>query len=378
MGHVRTLEAVPRVVVVGGHGFFGKWIVQDLLASTAAHVVVAGRRPERRADWDELRLTLARVDQHDTTRIGNLVEGAACVIHAAGPYQGLEPSVLRACLRAGVPYLDLADDREFVRRAERIVASEAARAVVVLGMSFVPGLCAALADSVRGEFRSVERIRCVARPGSRGSRGPATLRSLLSYAGREFALPKGDREERVWGWSDPRRVEFPASIGSTVAYLAVPVADFDLFPRWFGCREVEFRACSDQAWLDQALWLGAWMQRHCPFPLLLALARPMASVVRIAGLLGTHAGAGMVEVEGGGRIVRAAVVASEHGERLPALPASIAAGELLAGSLAGRSGLVATIDALPWATLLRELEARGITSWLNLGVGWQKRDLTAL
>lgn len=375
MERTRAFDGVPKVVVVGGHGFFGKWIVQDLLASTVAHVVVVGRRPERRPEWNAARVSLAQVDQHDIARMERLLEGVACVIHAAGPYQGLEPSVLRACLAAGVPYIDLADDREFVQRAERVVAGATARSVVVLGLSFVPGLCAALVDSVRHHLASIERIRCVARPGSRGSRGPATLRSLLGYAGRSFELPSGDR---VWGWSAPRRVDFPASMGSSPAYLAIPVADFDLFPRWFGCREVEFRACSDQAWLDRALWLGAWLQRRCPVPLLLPLARPMASLVRIAGVCGTDGGAGVVELEGSGRSVRAAVVADEHGERLPALPASIAAAELLAGRLAGRSGLVATIDAVPWATLLRELETRGISPWLDLGSGWSKRALPAL
>lgn len=375
MASTQPLAAAPTVVVIGGHGFFGKWIVDDLLASTAARVVVAGRRPERRAGWGEPRVTLATLDQHDAVRMGELFGGVACVIHAAGPYQRLEPSVLRACLAAGVPYIDLADDRDFVQRAERLVASAQARSVVVLGMSFVPGLCASLVDSVRHHLASIERIRCVARPGSRGSRGPATLRSLLGCAGRSFQLPSGNR---AWGWSAPRRVDFPASIGSSSTYLAVPVADFDLFPRWFGCREVEFRACSDQAWLDRALWLGAWIQRHCPVPLLLPLARPMASLVRIAGVFGTDAGAGVVELEGAERSVRAAVVADEHGERLPALPASIAAAELLSGRLAGRSGLVATIDAVPWATMLHELDSRGISSWMDLGEGWSKRELPAL
>jgi NAD(P)-dependent dehydrogenase (short-subunit alcohol dehydrogenase family) len=362
----------PTVVVIGGHGYFGKLVVDDLLSATGARVVVAGRTPRHRDGWDRSRVELATLDQHNETALRRLLATAQCTIHAAGPYQELEPTVLRACLAARVPYIDLADDREFVRRAEREVAARKDAPPVALGMSFVPGLCAALVAIARREMPAPLRVRCVARPGTRGSRGLATLQSLLSHAGRRFELPRGGREVNVFGWSEPRRIEFPPPAGPHAAYLAIPVADFDLFPRWFGCRDVEFRAASDQPWLDRALWLGAALQRCLPARVLPSLARPMASLVKLAGAFGTDAGSGLVEVEDSTRVVRVGVVAPSAGERLPALPASIAAAELLRGRGLNRSGLIPACEAIPPSTLLRELERRGITTWIDSGAGWNR------
>lgn len=165
-------------------------------------------------------------------------------------------------------------------------------------------------------------------------------------------------------------VPFPPPIGRRKAYLAIPVADFDLFPRWFGCPEVEFRACSDLAALDRALWIAAGLQRWIPMHALRASAGHLAWLVRLAGHFGSDAGAGMVELGDGTRTVRAAVVAPRHGERLPALPAALTVAEILAGHLSDVSGLVPALRALPPDTLLRELRRRGITTWLDRGEGW--------
>jgi hypothetical protein len=354
----------------GGHGFFGRLVVDDLLAATDFDVVVTGRAPRFLQSWDAERVTLATIDQHDHAAVRRALDGRAAFVHTAGPYQGLPPSVLRGALDAGVTYIDLADDRAFVQRAEALVASARSSSPVVLGMSFVPGLCALLVARVRGELGALERIRCVATPGSKGSRGHATLASLLSHAGRRFDVPRGGRPASVWGWSAPERVDFQPPIGQRTAYLAIPVADFDLFPRWFGCREVEFRACSDQPRLDRALWLAAGVQRAVAVPFLRYGGKSFARFVRVAGRFGTDAGAGLVELSSRTQQLRIAVGAHERAERLPALPAALAVAELLTGARARPTGLVAPHELVQPAAFIAALATRGITTWVDRGAGW--------
>lgn len=363
----------PAVVVIGGHGYFGRLVVDDLLAYTQAHIVVAGRKPHLREGWNPGRISVVTVDQHDKAGLRPVLDGATAVVHAAGPYQRLEPTVLAVALKLGIPYIDLADDREFVQKAENLVTTQPSPVpTVLLGMSFVPGLCAMLVESVRGEMNRIDRVRCIAAPGSRGSRGKATLDSLLSYAGREFDVPRGATSERVCGWSRPIGVEFPPPIGKRTVYIAIPVADFDMFPRWFGCRDVEFRAGSDQRFLNRALWIAAGVQRIMPFDVLRRSGGPMSDFVRVLGRTGTDAAGGMVEVSNAHRTIRVSVTAAERGERLPALPAAIACAELLAGRLPHNVGLVGANRAIATALLVEELARRGVSVAADRGGGWER------
>ncbi|TAJ15046.1 MAG: NAD-dependent epimerase/dehydratase family protein [Planctomycetota bacterium] len=362
-----------RVVVVGGHGFFGRLVVDGLLASTRASIAVVSRRRHALDGWDAQRVEHVQADQHDPRALRRILAGAAVVVHAAGPYQGLAPSVLAAALEARVAYVDLADDRSFVRRAEQLVADRrGACPPVLLGMSYVPALCAWMVELARGELAALERIRCVASPGSRGSRGRATLESLLSSAGRAFDVPRRHGAERVHGWSRPVRCEYPAPFGARTAYLAIPVADFDLFPRWFGCADVEFRAGSDLPLLDRGLWIVAGAQRWIRVLPLVRCANAMARIVGLAGRIGSDAGAGMVELADARHVRRVAVVARTGGQRLPALPAAFATAALLEGRLRDAAGLVAANQVLTTEQFVHAMRTRGIAVWLDRGDGWRE------
>ena len=63
------------------------------------------------------------------------------VIVAAGPFQGMPLTVLRACIAERVPYVDVADDRDFVRRAYALVETHAPPhgMLALIGCSVVPG-----------------------------------------------------------------------------------------------------------------------------------------------------------------------------------------------------------------------------------------------
>src|SRR5262249_44723564 len=139
--------AGARVLVLGGHGHFGRLVVADLLALDA-ELVVAGRRSPRANPWPG-RVRLAIVDQDEPASVRAALAGCAVAVHCAGPYQGLHCGVLAACIERGVPYVDLADARDFHARAAALrAAAEERRVPVLCGMSFLPRLAALLAAGV--------------------------------------------------------------------------------------------------------------------------------------------------------------------------------------------------------------------------------------
>ena len=366
----------PTVVVYGGTGFFGKLTVDDLLVRTTARIVIAGRSKPRTAPVSP-RVTFIASDLNDPVSVQFALSGAAVVVNCAGPYQSQGPTLMHEAIASRVHYIDLAEDRTFVREAQRSHEAASIAGVTLLsGLSVVPGLAALLAESIRDEFDDALSIRTFVAPGTRGSRGLATVRSLLGGVGRPLHLLRAGRETIVRGWSEPEWVEFPPPIGWRLEYLAIENADRDVLAREFGARRVEFKAGSEFPWLNRALAIVSRCRALTGFPPLDRWANLMRVCLKWLGRFGTDAGGVLVEVVGtkGGQTVtrQIAVVADQQGERIPSLLAAIAVGALLRGELTAR-GAVPLSSWLATPQLFHELRCRGLHLWSKsaLDASWQ-------
>jgi len=370
----KQAAAASTVVVYGGGGFFGRLVVDDLLAKTGACIVVAGRRSPKEQHVSP-RVTFVRSDLNDLASARATLAGASVVVHCAGPFQSQAPTLVQAAIESGVHYLDLAEDAEFVQRTQAF-DEEARRAGVALlsGMSVVPGLTALFAQSL--QFERVDSIRTFVAPGTRGSRGSATVRSLLGGAGRPLRLLRNGRQMIACGWSEPEWIEFPPPLGRRLQYLAIETADRDVLSREFDARGIEFKAGSEFAWLNRSLAAVARLRARTGFPRLEHWANPVRKCLKVLGRFGTSAGGVLVEVTGKrkGEAVteQIALVAERYGERIPSLLAAIATGALLRGELTAR-GAVPLSTCLGIEHLFEELHTRGLRFWLRRdhGANWQ-------
>ena len=349
--------------VYGGYGFFGRHVVDDLLAFTDCRILAVGRRPPPVSPWASRRVELVTSDQHDARSVATVLEKCAVVLHCAGPYQGLSCDLLRSALSLRIPYVDLADARDFRQRVESLVRDSTPEVPILTGMSFVPGLAAVLVALVQDRFDRIDSIRSFAAPGTHSSRGSATFLSLLSGAGRRLSVPRRGGSVRCEGWSEPERVDLPPPLGRRTTYLAIEVADFDLFPQWFGAGSVEFKAGSEFAWLNRLLFWSARLRATIGTPHLERISPLVGSAIKLMGRFGTDAGAGMVEVTGNkaGRstIVRIALVARDRDPRIPAVPAAIAAQGILTSRVKGK-GLIPLHRAFDLYWFITELRRRGL------------------
>lgn len=361
----KQTPAERRIVVVyGGSGFFGRLIVADLLENTDAQIVIASRR----AATDKVvrqRVTFVRSDFSDLASVRATLTGASVVIHCAGPFQFQTPTLVRAAISSSVHYLDLAEDAEFVRQT-RAFDEEARDAGVALlsGMSVVPGLAALLSRTLN--FERHDSIRTFVAPGTRGSRGAATIRSLLSGAGRPLRVLRDGREIMTRGWSEPEWMEFPPPIGWRLQYLAIETADRDVLSCELAARSAEFKAGSEFAWLNRSLAVVAQLRACTGHPSMEHWADPMRKCLKLLGHFGTSAGGVLVEVTGLQKTVNVkqqiAVVTEHNGERIPALPAAIATAALLRGELIDR-GATPLSSCLTTERLFNEFTKRGLRFW---------------
>ncbi len=107
-----------NVLVLGGHGNFGRRICRALSGDTNLRLIVAARNGQRaRALARALGggATGVALDYNAPDFVQRLSAlDTAVVIHTAGPYQGQDWRVPMAAARAGAHYIDLADGRQWV------------------------------------------------------------------------------------------------------------------------------------------------------------------------------------------------------------------------------------------------------------------------
>ena len=158
--------AAPKVLILGGTGRIGSAVASHLLHQSPIDVVLAGRSSERGAaavrevlgERPASSVSFLPLDWRDEAALRAAMEGAAAVVHTAGPYAGERPDVLRAAIAAKVPvYVDLSDPLEYLDAA-KAVGREAA------------GACETLALCAGGAFPGLSNVlamECAARLGAR-------------------------------------------------------------------------------------------------------------------------------------------------------------------------------------------------------------------
>ncbi|MES1971512.1 MAG: DUF4166 domain-containing protein [Pseudomonadota bacterium] len=336
---------MSRILILGGYGGFGARLARRL-AGQGHRILVAGRSAAKaRAFCAGLDGAEPVVADRDGALAPVLVEHRPdLLIDAAGPFQRSGFHVPRACIRAGVAYLDLADARDFVTGIAALdAAARAAGTVVIAGASSVPALSGAVARRLAAGLDRVAQVDLAISASNRATAGPSVAAAILSYVGQPVRLWRHRRWTQGRGWQALRRERFavagaPALHGRWVALADVP--DLDLLPAMLpGRPAVTFRAGTEIALQTLGLWLLSWPIRWFGLgsaarlaPLLLPLqrlTRPLTSdrsamSVRLAG----ETKAGLVE--------RCWTLIADRGDgpEIPTLAAALLAAEILAGRVA--------------------------------------------
>lgn len=324
--------ASAKVLVIGGTGYFGRLIADDLRRYANCELVIGNRRVTNL--WSPASLEAA-------------LSGVSVAICAAGPFQRLPVTLAELCLRLGLHYIDISDDRSFVLKVRSLVTQSADNLPAICsGWSTVSALSGVLARIAAAGIGRIDSIHIQMAPGNRGARNAATIESLLHSVGKQFTIFRDGSWQTVQGWSCPRTFSFPMPVGRRVGYF-VDVPDHELFPDLFGARTVEFRTGSEFRFLNTAVsWLGGW-------------AHHAGAIERLAALFsafGHDWGAVGVEVTGSASR-RASVVARRDGPRIAAMPVSVMTNLLLSG--ANYHGLVSHAHWLTREQLEVECEKRG-------------------
>ena len=291
---------IHRVLVLGGYGNFGQPICRALAQDARIELLVGGRHA---GAADAFAATLGArglsIDAGAADLAARLTAlDVATLIHTAGPFQGQDYTVAKACIAAGCNYLDLADGRDFVAGIGALDESARAAGVLVAsGASSVPALSAAVVDHFLPEFAELHEIRHSIASGAR-TPGLATLRAVFGYCGKPFARLENGVWTTAYGWLDLQRQSYAAPVGAR--WLgSCDVPDLTLFPlRFRDVKSVVFHAGAGNPVAHLATWALAGCVRRGWLRSLLPLASPLWRLSRWLEPLGTRSSAMRVKLTG--------------------------------------------------------------------------------
>jgi hypothetical protein len=349
-----------RAIVFGGYGVFGSQVARAL-SQWGVPLAIAGRDHVRaevlaRQLGGDCTALVADVTQLDSCRgvlAGSGTAGTVAV-NCAGPFQRLGPALLEACLDAGCPYVDIADDRAYaagVRAQDQRWRERGLTAVY--GCSSLPGIAGALALVARdGIVSAVRRARVTLVIGNRNPKGEAAIRSLLAGLGQPIQAPQG----LLRGFRDREVVSLPAPFGRR-AVFNFESPDYDLLAPLLSTGAVSVKVAFEMRLATYGIALLA----ASPIGLGTRLAPVLGLVGRVLGRHGYSGGAVMTELFLADGLVQSACLYGENdGQRMAALPAALVALELCAGEVPA-TGTMTAYEFLGARRLLEMLVDAGFT-----------------
>ncbi|AVP98425.1 saccharopine dehydrogenase [Ahniella affigens] len=367
-------QAAPtRILILGASGLFGALLARGLAAEPGFDILLAARRikPLQRlaaaiSVHPESTLDVLQLDVADAALVTKLHQHRVqMLIHCAGPFQEQDYSVARACLAAGVHYVDLADARAFVAGISDLDAdAKNAGCVVLSGASTVPALSGAVVGALAADLREVREIDVAIAPGNRTERGLATIAAILSYTGKPMPCWRDGRMATTRGWFGLHRRAFATPLGKRWQ-SDVDLPDLAFLPSQFPTLQtLRLTAGLELSLLHVGLWLLAGLARWR----LLPLAR-MASLLKWCSdwliPLGSDCGGMQVCMSGidqqGNACLRQFDLVAEHGlgPNVPTLAARILAKQLRDGRMP-EPGARAADRVLAYAEFEAEARAIGI------------------
>lgn len=332
---------MKRILVIGGYGGFGARLSRRLVAA-GHHVLVAGRSAERAAAFCAGLADAEPVVADRARGIGLVMARLRpdLVVDAAGPFQSGGHIVPEACVAMRIPYLDLADARDFVTGIGALdAAARQAGVPVIAGASSVPALSGAVARHLAAGLARVDQVEVAISASNRSSAGVSVAKAILSYVGRPIRLWRGRRWARGFGWQEMRRADFTLADGHGIARRLLALAevpDLDLMPAALpGRPAVTFRAGTELAFQMIALWLASWPVRWGWARSLTAGAAWLLPLYRMTLGLGGARSAMRVVLKGDGVERRWTLVADRgDGLEVPTMAAALLAGRILDGKVA--------------------------------------------
>ena len=232
-----------RIVVLGAAGAMAAVVVRDLLEfAPDVSITVADLRPL--PDPKDRRVRTATVDVRDEEATARMLDGHDAVANCVTYYFNVP--VMRAALRARVPYTDLGGLYHGTLKQLALDAEfREAGVPALLGMGSTPGITNVMAGALARRFDAVDaihvRVGCLDRTASGPLPVPYALDTVIDEFSLEPMVFRGGRAEAVPPGSGEETIRFPEPVGEARAFYTLH-SEVAMFPHSFpGLSDASFK-----------------------------------------------------------------------------------------------------------------------------------------
>lgn len=206
-----------KIVVLGGCGDMGSFVVRDIMAHSDAEVVIADYRLDAAKKLAEELGPRASARFVDATKEDSLVEvmrGADAAVGCIGPFYKFAAPMTRAAVKAGVNYVDICDDYGPIPEVLGLDA-EARRVGVtaITGLGWTPGITNLMARDGASRLDEVDAIHVAWAGGAADSQGLAVIKHVFYAVTGEVPTYMDGDWKNIPASSGAEVVEFPAPLG---------------------------------------------------------------------------------------------------------------------------------------------------------------------
>jgi hypothetical protein len=235
-----------RIVVIGAAGEMARVGVERFCAHNEEcrlelYDLDRGKLEDLAAKLPPDRATVSVLDLFDPEALRRAIAGASLVVLGAGPYMRTAPPVVRACIEAGVDYLDFDDDIESTQDALALDGAARAAGIACLkGCGASPGMSNVLAVDAARQLDHVETIDVCWVSGDEGPRpwGAAVLEHLLHIGAGDCLTWRDGRHVTVEGFVANDVFPFGGAIGDYRLYETAHPEALTLPRRFPGARSI--------------------------------------------------------------------------------------------------------------------------------------------
>ena len=301
---VKTL----KILILGGYGVFGGRLAELLSDAHELKLVICGRDLSRAEAFcksynGSAQVLPLRLDRRNVAE-GLRDQSPDLVVDASGPFQdyGTERyGVIKACIAAGVDYLDFADAADFVFGVTQFDAHARTAGVFVLsGVSSFPVLTAAVLREMAKKMDIVAVEGGIA-PSPYAGIGLNVMRAVVGYAGAPVKLWRNSRPAYGIGLAESMRftIAVPGRLPlQNIHFSLVDVPDLQVIPPehatmtdiWMGAGPVP-------EILHRSLNLLAKVRKRFGLPSLAPFSRLFHAVLKLMRF-GEHRGGMFVRARG--------------------------------------------------------------------------------
>jgi hypothetical protein len=198
-------EPTGPVLLAGGYGVVGAELAALLRRDQPdLPLLLAGRRPDRGAATASA--VGAQVVRWDLAAGAPPAAGVRAVVTAANDSAD---AALRACLAAGIPYVDVTRWTSRLQRALAVVAAQPPRALVALSSGWMGGLVPRLAGYLGGQVGGATEVDVAVRYDVADRAGADSV-DFMDRLGLAFEVGATGAERVVTPLTDVRRVQIGA------------------------------------------------------------------------------------------------------------------------------------------------------------------------